>query len=307
MFFKQYIAVFKNSFKVCASDSFYLVISITMLAIMALAASMPSIGNEHIRLIRDQCHSIVFICAALACSFGLIRVVTDDIRRGAGSVLMSRPVSASVLMFGKLSGVLACTLLLVISGSVAALWISEIYFQDEIVNIGSFSLLASCVALSLLYGAGKQYLSGANFSESVSLSLCIFLIIGFAVRYFVGVPEQIDFKSLQSLILIFMALIIFASIVLIFSVVSDSAVVLAASIIIFFFGLLSEYICTVLIGGSLGSSLASIVPNWQMFWVLEKIGMGQEIPISYFFRSGIHAFLLSFMLYQCSNNLFLIG
>ena len=110
--------VFKNAFKVCASDPFYLVISLSSVVLMPLAASMPSIGpDEHMRLVRDQTHSILFICGALAGVFGLIRVVTDDIRRGAGSILMSRPLNPLVLVSGKLFGVLLCVAILFLTGA----------------------------------------------------------------------------------------------------------------------------------------------------------------------------------------------
>ena len=92
-----------------------------------------------------------------------------------------------------------------------------------------------------------------------------------------------------------MALVVFGSVVLVAAVVADSALVLGFSILIFFFGLLSEYICTEVLGGSIGAIVASVLPNWQMFWILEKIGMGEEIPIVYFFSCGIHAFLICFM------------
>lgn len=295
MFFKQFKAVFKNSFKVCSGDSFYLVISLTMLAAMSLAASMPSIGNEHTRLVRDQTHSILFICGALATAFGLIRVVTDDIRRGSGAVLMSRPISGAVLIAGKLCGVLACTGMLVISGAAAITWISEINHHSEMVEMGSFIMYIIAVFASLGVGAGRQYMSGANFSKGSTVSLMFFLCAGVTLRYFTAAGAHFDFTGLKSVALLFLALAVFASIVLVVAVIADSAIVLGVSILIFFFGLLAEYLCSVVLGGELGGILVAVLPNWQMFWILEKIGMGHEIPLVYFFKCGIHAFLLCFM------------
>lgn len=262
---------------------------------MALAASMPSIGNEHTRLVRDQTHSVIFICGALATAFGLIRVVTDDVRRGAGSILMSRPISGSVLLFGKLAGVLSCTALLVISGACSALWISEINNHAEIVNMPSFFLLACAVFAALLFGAGRQYLFSSSFSKSATLSLAVFLVIGVTIRYMVGHQEDFDLVGLQSIALLFMALVVFGSVVLVASVIADSALVLGFSILIFFFGLISEYLSTVVLGEAVGSIAASVLPNWQMFWVLEKIGIGEEIPMVYFFSCATHALLICFM------------
>ena len=295
MFFKQFKAVFKNSFKVCAGDPFYLVISLTMVVVMALAASMPSIGNEHTRLVRDQTHSILFICGALATSFGLIRVVTDDIRRGAGSILMSRPLSGTVLMTGKLCGVLACTLVLFISGGAAAVWISEINNHAEMVNKLSFTLFVLAIFASLGAGAARQYMFGTSFSKYTTGALAFFMTLGVTVRYFAGHSEDFDLKGIQSIVLLYLALAVFASIILVIAVVADSAMVLGFSVLVFFFGLLSEYLCSSVIGGSAGGVLASILPNWQLFWVLEKIGTGETIPTSYFLVCGIHTLILVFL------------
>lgn len=272
-----------------------MVISITMIAVMSLAASMPSIGNEHARLVRDQTHSVIFICGALATAFGMIRVVTDDVRRGAGSILMSRPISGSVLMSGKLFGVLACTGLLVFSGAAASVWISEINHHSAMVNMPSFSLFIGAVLAAILFGTGRQYILGTSFSKNTTVSLAFFLLLGVVFRYFTGHTEDFDLIGLQSVLLLFFGLVVFGSVVLVASVVADSALVLGFSILIFFFGLLSEYLCASILGSSIGAVVASILPNWQMFWILEKIGTGEEVPLIYFIRCGVHAFLISFM------------
>ena len=159
MWFKQFKAVASNAFKVCSGDPFFLVINLTVLSLMALAASMPSLGeSEQLRLIRDQTHSIIFICGALAAAFGLIRVVCDDLRRGAGSILMSRPLSAAILLGGKLFGVLLCVGLLVLTASCGYLWVSEITFIYGELNISSLVYYSLAIIAALLDGAGRQYL-----------------------------------------------------------------------------------------------------------------------------------------------------
>ncbi|NQZ56629.1 MAG: hypothetical protein HRT88_04060 [Lentisphaeraceae bacterium] len=294
MWFKQFKAVFKNSFKVCSGDAFFLVINLSLIVMMLLAASMPSLGeSEHLRLIRDQTHSLTFICGALAVSFGLIRVVCDDLRRGAGAILMSRPLSGSVLLSGKLFGVIACCGLLLITASSSYLWISEIAHHNESLEITSLYCFVIAAMAALIIGAGRQYLYGNNFSQVSSISLCLSMTLGLALRCCFADLQDFDFAGLQSLLLIFMALVVFASIILVIAVIADAPLVLGSSIILFFFGLLSEYLFGKVIGGNAGEALLAILPNWQMFWVLETLGVGRTIPMSYYFQCFIQAGLFA--------------
>ena len=173
MWLKQFKAVYKNAFKVSASDPFYLVINLAVLLLMVLAASMPSLGpDEHLRLVRSN-SLILFICAALAGVFGLIRVVTDDLRRGAGSILMSRPLSGYVLVAGKLLGVITCVGLLFITCSAGYIWVSEITYNSQQINDLSLTFYLVAIALALITGGARQYLFSSNFILSSSLFLSL--------------------------------------------------------------------------------------------------------------------------------------
>ena len=259
---------------------------------MLLAGSMPSLGSgEHLRLIRDQTHSIIFMCGALAVAFGLIRVVCDDMRRGAGAILMSRPLSPAVLLSAKLFGIVLCTAMLVLTSSFTYLWISEIYYSPEEINIPSLLCCLLVISAALAAGAFRQYMYGSNFSQYSSLALCVFMGLGLAGRMLFGELSHFDLSGLQSLVLLFMALIVFASIILVVAVIADAAMVLTSSILLFFFGLLSEYFVGTLMGGTAGDILISVLPNWQMFWVLESLGTGQSVPFIYYLHCFFHVLL----------------
>lgn len=283
MWLKQFKAVYKNAFKVSASDPFYLVINLAVLLLMVLAASMPSLGpDEHLRLVRDQTHSILFICAALAGVFGLIRVVTDDLRRGAGSILMSRPLSSYVLVAGKLLGVITCVGLLFITCSAGYIWVSEITYNSQQINDLSLTFYLVAIALALITGGARQYLFSSNFILSSSLFLSLLMILGVGLRIVLANKAQFDFVGLQSLALLFLAVAAFCSTVLVFAVVADSAIVLGLGILTFLFGLISSYLSLSFLGESVGQIATYILPNWQIYWVLEALGQGKVVPAAYF-------------------------
>ncbi len=303
MYFKQFLAIFKNSFKICLSDSFFLVINLAMIVVMGIAASMPSIGSEHLRLIRDQTHAILFLCGAVAVSFGMVRVVTDDLRRGAGSVLMSRPVSGMVLISGKFFGVLGAMLIFFISGGSALTWMTEIFHEPELVNVTSLMILISLVIGALAVGAVRQYLFGSNFCHYSVLFLGFFLFAGVTIRYFTGVAEEFDLIGLQSVLLLYLALVTFAAVILVIAVLNDSAMVIGFAVFIFFFGLVSEYLFSRVISGVIGDVCSVILPNFQLFWVLEKIGTGEVLNNGFFLFSMLHVVMFS-MVYLIMATIF---
>ena len=296
MWFKQFKAVFNNAFRVSAGDPFYLVISLALAVSMMLASSMPSLGeSEHLRLVRDQSHSILFLCGGLAVIFAMIRVVTDDLRRGSGAILMSRPISGSTLIAGKFMGVLASLSLLVFTGSIAYLWISEITYSNEELNVKSLCVFVGAIFLALAAGASRQYMYGNNYSFYSSCALAVTLTLGFLMRLASSGKELFDFVGLQSIAFLFLALVSFAAVVLLVAVIADSAMTLAFSLVIFGLGLLSEYFFGRLLGGLFGDVLLSVFPNWQSFWVLEKLGLGESIPVFYFGECLVHVLLFSFV------------
>ena len=283
MWLKQFKAVYKNSFKVSTSDPFYLVINLAVILLMVTAASMPSLGeDEHLRLVRDQTHSILFICASLAGVFGLIRVVTDDLRRGAGAILMSRPLGSFTLISGKLLGVVSCVGILFITGAASYLWVSEITHSNQSIDSLSLTFYIGVIVVALIAGGARQYLFGSNFILSSSVCLCMLMILGVALRIAFVNNAKFDFIGLQSLALLFLAVAAFCSTVLTFAVVADSAIVLGVGIVTFFFGLISPYLSLSLLGGSVGQIATFVLPNWQIYWVLEALGQGKVVPVAYF-------------------------
>jgi hypothetical protein len=305
MWFKQFKAIFKNSFKVSASDPFYLVISLALVLLMVLSASMPSIGEgEHLRLVRDQTHSILFLCGALAGVFSIIRVVTDDIRRGSGAVLMSRPLSGLVLLSGKLAGVLGGIGILMLTGCSAYLWVTEITHDHEALNMASLTVYLLIVLLSLVAGAARQYIFGSNFSLCTSLSLSVLMAVGVLMRMMMGGMGDFDVTGLQSVVLLFMGLVIFCASVQVVAVIVDSTMVLGSAIIIFFFGLISTYLTSSFLGDGLGLIISSLLPNWQMFWILEKLGQGELVPLMYFGQCFLQTCLQLGLYLLISNILF---
>lgn len=280
---KQLKAVFRNALLVSASDPFFLVLHLAALLLLALLAAIPGFTyGEHIRLLRDQSHSLLFIIGCLGVTFGLIRVVTDDIRRGAGPELRSRPVGASILLLGKWLGVCVAMVALYGSGLTAYLWVSEVGFHQEFLNRGSLTMYLCFVFAGLALAGWRHFAFGGSFPLAANIVLAVAVIVGCGLRMVLGDSGHFDFVGLQCGVMLIMAMLIFAAIMLPIAVLADSAIVLVGGVLVFFFGLISDYLVTsTLSDGAIGGMVKAVLPNWQLFWVADRIADGANVPLGY--------------------------
>ena len=236
MWLKQFIAITINSTRVVIGDAFFLVLHVTALLLIALLAAIPGFTyGEHLRLLRDQCQALLFMIGCLTITFGLIRTLTDDLRRGTGSILMSRPLGAFCLISGKWAGVIMTLLILKISLVTSYLWISEVAYDAEFLNISSMVFYLSTIAIALGFSAIRHYLFGGSYVYFTNFFLAALIIILFATRVIIRGPSFFDWHGAQSGIILFFGQIAFSSFLLPVAILADSVVVLGVAIVIFFF------------------------------------------------------------------------
>jgi len=295
---QQIRSVIGNAAKITIGDPFFLILHLTILLLIAILGAIPGFTyGEHLRLLRDQVLASIFMINCLGVTFGLIRSVTDDIRRGAVSVLMSRPIGSFSVVTGKWAGVILSIIILHFSGFIGYLWISEITFDPDHLNMGSLILYLSVIVIALNIAALRHFLFGGSYAFHANYILAGILTFTFIIRLSTQNISNYDFQSIQSSIILFGGIITFSAVMLPISVTADSAFVLSAGIAIFFFGLISEYIITIAIKQDIiNTIIKSIVPNWQIYWVADRLVEGQSIPLDYFYICSLHT-LLFFVFY----------
>ncbi|MDD7985759.1 hypothetical protein PQO01_12435 [Lentisphaera marina] len=297
---KQIKSVTFNSAKNAASDPFYLVLQIGSLLVMLVLACLPSLSEaSHVRFVRDQCLSFVFIAGCLGVVFSTIKTVTDDIQRGAGDIMMSRPISANTFLLGKLCGLIFSQFLFFISLSAAYLWISEIVHYSADILYSSLALYVIAVIAGPAIGAFRQAFFNKSFPFFTSLAIPAAMVIGLILRLVFGYPGDMDFLGLQALLLLFFATLAFSGILLPSAVRFDTPIVLLSGALIFFLGLFSAYAIESIIPYEKLKTLSlSVVPNWQNYWILDHLALKGKINIQYIL-SCLSQSLLLCGLYLC--------
>ena len=275
-------------------DPFCLVLHLSGILLMCLLGVIPGFAaGEHLKLLRDQCLALIFMLGSLGFVFGFICVVTDDIRRGAGSILVSRPIGGICLVAGKWCGVFATVMLLHVSFLVAYLWTSEIAWDAEFLNLVSLAFYLGVIVLAMGVAGLRHYLFGGSYAIVANITLLILLATIFTVRLLLNGLGEFDWSGIQSGIMLALGFIAFSAFLLPVAMFADAAIVLSVGITLFFFGLMSNYLISlVALPAQLQSIVQSLLPNWQIFWVADRLGAGADVPIGYYVSSGIHALLL---------------
>jgi hypothetical protein len=291
---RQFRAVAGNAVKVTMGDPFCLVLHLTGIMLMCLLGVIPGFAaGEHLKLLRDQCLALIFLLGSLGFVFGFICVVTDDIRRGAGSILVSRPIGGFCLVAGKWCGVFATVLLLHGSFLVAYLWTSEIAWDPEYLNLSSLAFYLGAIVLAMGVAGLRHYLFGGSYAVVANVTLLLLVAAVFTVRLLLNGPAEFDWSGIQSGIMLALGLIAFSAFLLPVAMFVDAAIVLCVGVVLFFFGLISNYLTSLgALPAQLQSMIQSLLPNWQIFWVADRLGAGADVPAGYYVSSGIHAVLL---------------
>lgn len=303
---RQFKSVALNSAKETMADPFYLVVHLGSLLCIVLLAAVPSLSEaEHMRSVRDNCISFTFIAGSLATLFGVIRCVTDDIQRGAGDIMMSRPISALTLLSGKLTGLVLSQIIMFTSLTLAYLWTSEIGHSSHHLEYGSLFFYLAMVFAAPIIGAIRQALFDKPFPFFTSLICPVLLLVGLVSRISFGDINDFDFAGTQAILMIFFAILAYSALLLPFAVKFDTPMVLCSGAILFFLGLFSDYMFKQTLDSNILSQvIKSLIPSWQSYWILDQISLQGKVTIQYILHCFIQSVLLCGLYLFVSVSLF---
>lgn len=311
--FKQFSAVSINSFKVLISDPLVLITHIFIIAVSLLIACLPgfTLGGQ-LKLVRDQAMALSFISGCLLASVGAARLISEDIRKGMLPTIMSRPVSYSALLSGKWAGLVASLFMIFISATVSCLWASRIIKVEHMIETLGLSVYLIAVLGTLLVVALRHYYKGGTYMWQANLALFVVFLSTFLILNIWGYNGAespygflVDWQSALAYLYVFLALLVFSSVVSFFAVVMDVSLLLTFSAVLFFGGLFSGYIINLVApAGAFNAFLNAIIPNWQAYWISEIISTSQVSELSFFIPRFANALLQSVMFLIIATFLF---
>jgi len=281
-----------------------LLLTASAVFLMGLASLQAYQFGEDGRIARDSALAIHFVFGMLVGCYAAHIALGGEMKSGACSVVLSKPVSRDLFFMAKFAAV-AAMVLIFSACSIPAVLLCEkaapkLYHIDW---TAAGCLLVSPVAAMACAGIlnawkGRPFASTAFWiilalvAGSLAVSAALYdpasakrLIDG---RLFVS-KNAFQWRLVPVALLATLAIMVLAAAALTLTTRFGAPPVLALCILLLFGGLLSEYFFMNSRGGV--SVAFRLIPNWQNFWMNDALSAGGRVPWRYVCAAAFQAFL----------------
>jgi hypothetical protein len=300
----NFYQIAKNTFRESLREPiFYLLLASAILLIGLFPSFALFVFREQTKLVSDSCFATTLVfglfCAVLCAS----HTVTREMKNGTVLLLLSKPVPRWSFILAKIAGIMAAMTLFVISCEAATLISLRIAGDQFELDFNLFLAYMGVVAAASLFGALRNYLAHKAFPSSASTAI-LFLMTAMALilpLLPIKIAEEFPLTFLMLLpvfCLIMFAIWIMAALTVTISTRFDMISNLTFCSLIFMGGLVSDYF----FGSgsdsffSLSALLYAILPNWQLFWLVDALAARKIIPWHYVLLAAAYsAVYISFL------------
>lgn len=242
--------------------------------------------GDEMKLVKTSALAVMLLSGLFGAVLSASASLAREIRTGTALAVLSKPVGRAQFLLAKFAGLAAALALLAyvnMLGVLLASWMAfDAYGQTNIpalVIFGGAVALAYALAGFSNYFLRRPFVSDAVFALVVMATLAVFVICQFTQQMqSVGQQAAVDWHLIPAGVLILFALWILAAVALACSTRLDMIATLAVCTAVFLVGLMSDYLfgLPAAKGSWWASTLYSIVPNWQLFWLADAIDEGKS-------------------------------
>ena len=242
-------------------------------------------GDEP-KLVENSALAVMLLSGLFGAVLSASSSLAREIRSGTALAVLSKPVGRAQFLLAKFAGLAAALMVLTYVNMVGVLLASRMAFdaygKTDLPAVGIFA--AGIAIAYALAGFGnfflrRPFISNAVLGMVVMTTLAAFVIFQFTSQMeSMGTRAQVNWNLLPAGILVLFALWILAAVALTCSTRFDTIPTLAICSAIFLVGLMSDYFFGLPAskGSWWASTLYSIVPNWQLFWLGDALDMGKN-------------------------------
>jgi hypothetical protein len=242
--------------------------------------------GDEMKLVKTSALAVMLLSGLFGAVLSASASLAREIRSGTALTVLSKPVGRAQFLFAKFAGLAgALTLLAYVNfiGVLLASWLAfDAYGKTDVSAIGIFVggiALAYALAGCSNFFLRRPFVSDAVLGVVVMSTLTTFVILQFSSQMqSLGQMASVDWRLLPAGILILFALWILAALALACSTRLDTIPTLAICSAIFLVGLMSDYFfgLPAARGSWWASTLYTVVPNWQLFWLADALETGKN-------------------------------
>jgi hypothetical protein len=242
--------------------------------------------GDEMKLVKTSTLAVMLLAGLFGAVLSASASLAREIRTGTALAVLSKPVGRAQFLLAKFAGLAAgLTLLAYVNlvGVMTASWMAfDAYGQTDVKAIGIFAggiALAYAVAGFSNFFLRRPFVSDAVFATVVMVTLATFVIVQFTQQMqSISEKAAVDWRLVPAGILILFAFWIFAAVAVACSTRLDMIATLAVCSAVFLVGLMSDYLFgqSAARGSWWASTLYSLVPNWQLFWLADALETGKS-------------------------------
>ena len=284
---RQFFTIATNAFMELVRQPVFLLLMTGSVAFeIFLAVPYYFAFGDEPKLVENSTLAVMLMSGLFGAVLSASASLAREIRTGTALAVLSKPVGRGQFLLAKFAGLAVALTVLTYVNMVGVLLASRMTFdaygKTDLPAVGIFS--AGIVVAYLLAGFSNFFLRRPFVSDAVFAMLIFTTLAAFIVFQFtrqmesVGSQGQVNWNLLPAGILILFALWILAAVALACSTRFDTIPTLAICSAVFLIGLMSDYFFgrRAEQGEWWASTLYTIVPNWQIFWLADAIDTGKS-------------------------------
>jgi hypothetical protein len=284
---RQFITIAVNAFMELVRQPIFLLL-MTGSVMFEIFLAVPyyfAFGDEP-KLVQNSVLAVMLLSGLFGAVLSASSSLAREIRSGTALAVLSKPVGRAQFLLAKFAGLAGALLLLTYVNMIGVLLASRMAFDAYgKTDIPAISIFGGAIAIAYaLAGFSNFFLRRPFVSDAVFALLALTTIAAFVIFNFtrqmesLGTAGAVNWNLLPAGILILFALWILAAIALACSTRFDMIATLSICSAVFLVGLMSDYFFgkPAATGSLWASTLYSVIPNWQLFWLADAIDAGKS-------------------------------
>jgi ABC-type transport system involved in multi-copper enzyme maturation permease subunit len=288
---RQFLTIATNAFmELIRQPVFLLLMTGSLLFELFLAVPYYFAFGDEPKLVNNSVLAAMLLSGLFGAVLSASSSLAREIRTGTALAVLSKPIGRAQFLLAKYAGLAAALTVLTYVNMVGVLLASRMAFDAYgKTDLPALGIVAAGIAVAYaLAGFGNFFLRRPFVSDAVLAMVIFTTLAAFVVFQFtrqmqsLGTVAQVNWNLLPAGILILFALWILAALALACSTRLDTIATLSVCSAFFLIGLMSDYFYLKAGGTVAGgapwwaSTLYTVLPNWQIFWLADAIESGKN-------------------------------
>jgi ABC-type transport system involved in multi-copper enzyme maturation permease subunit len=284
---RQFFTIASNAFmELVRQPIFLLLLTGSVLFEMFLAVPYYFAFGDEPKLVANSTLAVMLLSGLFGAVLSASSSLAREIRSGTALAVLSKPVGRIQFLLAKFAGLAAALTVLSYMNMVGVLVASKMSFDAYgSTDVKALEIFGGAIGLSYAIGGFSNFFLRRQFvSDTVFAMLALCTIAAFIIFQYtsqmqsLGTVGEVNWNLLPAGILVLFALWILAALALACSTRLDTIPTLAICSALFLLGLMSDYFFgqRAAHGELWASTLYSVIPNWQLFWLADAIETGKN-------------------------------